>query len=194
MKRDVIMTASKFNSSFLSCQKDIETILRKLFIESKPYSDYLKRLLIINTEDCLDTDNPIYNEQIKKSLKEIIDEGYISFIPKIKFGEHEKVKSYLVISIDNFSSNSTNPYYRDCTVNFDIICHTDCWDIGDYQVRPLKIVGYIDGILNECKLSGIGTFNFLGCNQLLLNQELSGYTLSYRAVHGNDDRLPPEGE
>ena len=194
MKRDVIMPASKFNSSFLSCQKDIETILRKLFIESKPYSDYLKRLLIINTEDCLDTDNPIYNEQIKKSLKEIIDEGYISFIPKIKFGEHEKVKSYLVISIDNFSSNSTNPYYRDCTVNFDIICHTDCWDIGDYQVRPLKIVGYIDGILNECKLSGIGTFNFLGCNQLLLNQELSGYTLSYRAVHGNDDRLPPEGE
>lgn len=194
MKRDVLMPASKFNSSFLSCQKDIETILRKLFIESKPYSDYLKRLLIINTEDCLDTDNPIYNEQIKKSLKEIIDEGYISFIPKIKFGEHEKVKSYLVISIDNFSSNSTNPYYRDCTVNFDIICHTDYWDIGDYQVRPLKIVGYIDGILNECKLSGIGTFNFLGCNQLLLNQELSGYTLSYRAVHGNDDKLPPEGE
>ena len=194
MKRDVIMPASKFNSSFLSCQKDIETILRKLFIESKPYSDYLKRLLIINTEDCLDTDNPIYNEQIKKSLKEIIDEGYISFIPKIKFGEHEKVKSYLVISIDNFSSNSTNPYYRDCTVNFDIICHTDYWDIGDYQVRPLKIVGYIDGILNECKLSGIGTINFLGCNQLLLNQELSGYTLSYRAVHGNDDKLPPEGE
>lgn len=194
MKRDVIMPASKFNSSFLSCQKDIETILRKLFIESKPYSDYLKRLLIINTEDCLDTDNPIYNEQIKKSLKEIIDEGYISFIPKIKFGEHEKVKSYLVISIDNFSSNSTNPYYRDCTVNFDIICHTDYWDIGDYQVRPLKIVGYIDGILNECKLSGIGIFNFLGCNQLLLNQELSGYTLSYRAVHGNDDKLPPEGE
>lgn len=194
MKRDVIMPASKFNSSFLSCQKDIETILRKLFIESKPYSDYLKRLLIINTEDCLDTDNPIYNEQIKKSLKEIIDEGYISFIPKIKFGEHEKVKSYLVISIDNFSSNSTNPYYRDCTVNFDIICHTDYWDVGDYQVRPLEIVGYIDGILNECKLSGIGTFNFLGCNQLLLNQELSGYTLSYRAVHGNDDKLPPEGE
>lgn len=194
MKRDVIMPASKFNSSFLSCQKDIETILRKLFIESKPYSDYLKRLLIINTEDCLDTDNPIYNEQIKKSLKETIDEGYISFIPKIKFGEHEKVKSYLIISIDNFSSNSTNPYYRDCTVNFDIICHTDYWDIGDYQVRPLKIVGYIDGILNECKLSGIGTFNFLGCNQLLLNQELSGYTLSYRAVHGNDDKLPPEGE
>lgn len=191
MKRDVIMPPSKFNSSFLSCQKDIETILRKLLVESKPYSDYLKRLLIINTADCLDTTNTIYNEQIKKSLKEMIDEGYISFIPKIRFYEHEKVKAYLVISFDNFYTNNSNPYYRDCTVNFDIICHTDYWNIGDYQVRPLKIAGYIDGILDECRLSGIGTFNFLGCNQLLLNEDLSGYTLSYRAVHGNDDNLPP---
>ena len=193
MKRDVIIPPSEFrSSSFLSCQKDIETILRKLFIESKPYSDYLKRLLIINMEDCLDIDNKIYNEQIKKSLKQLIEEGYISFIPKIKFKEHEEVKTYLMISFDNFYTNPTNPQFRDCTVNFDIICHTDYWDIRDYQVRPLKIAGYIDGILNECKLSGIGTFNFLGCNQLILNQDLSGYTLSYRAVHGSDDKIPPE--
>jgi hypothetical protein len=43
-------------------------------------------------------------------------------------------------------------------VNFDIICHTRHWDIGNYRMRPLKIAGYIDGILNNCKLSGIGTF------------------------------------
>jgi hypothetical protein len=29
----------------------------------------------------------------------------------------------------------------------------------------------------------------MGCNQLILNEELSGYTLMYRAVHGNDDKL-----
>ena len=195
MKRDVIIPPSEFHSSsFLSCQKDIETILRRLFIESKPYSDYLKRLLIINMEDCLDMDNKIYNEQIKKSLKQLIEDGYISFIPKIKFEEHEEVKTYLMISFDNFYTNPNNPQFRDCTVNFDIRCHTDYWDIRDYQVRPLKIAGYIDGILNECKLSGIGTFNFLGCNQLILNQDLSGYTLSYKAVHGNDDKLTPKGE
>ena len=33
-------------SSFLSCEKDLETIVRKLFIESKPYNETLKRLLI----------------------------------------------------------------------------------------------------------------------------------------------------
>ena len=91
-------------------------------------------------------------------------------------------------------TNDTNPEFRDCTVNFDIICHTDYWDIGNYEVRPLKIAGYIDGILNETRLSGIGTFNFIGCNQIILNEELSGYTLSYRAVHGTDDRFPAEEE
>lgn len=194
MKRDVIMPPSKFHSSFLSCEKDAETILRKLFVESKPFSNKLKRLLIINLKDCLDENNEIYREKSNLSLKQMIDNGYISLIPKIKFKEHEEVKTYLIISFDNFYTNTNNPYYRDCTVNFDIICHTDYWDIGNYEIRPLKIAGYIDGILNGCKLSGIGTFNFLGCNQLILNQDLSGYTLSYEAIHGNDDKLPPREE
>jgi hypothetical protein len=46
MKRDVIMTGP-INSSFLSCEKDTEIILRKLFVESRPFSDDLKRLLIV---------------------------------------------------------------------------------------------------------------------------------------------------
>ena len=38
-------------SSFLSCEKDTEEILRKLFVTSHPYSNQLKRLLMINTND-----------------------------------------------------------------------------------------------------------------------------------------------
>ena len=34
----------KLESSFLSCEKDFETILRRLFIESQPHGDELKRL------------------------------------------------------------------------------------------------------------------------------------------------------
>ena len=128
------------------------------------------------------------------SLSKLVKEGYIKLEPKIQFEEHEEVKAYIVISLDNFTSNSTNEYYRDCTVNFDVICYTDYWNIGNYRLRPLKIAGYIDGILNEAKLSGIGTFNFLGCNELILDERLSGYTLSYRAIHGNDDNLPPKEE
>ena len=194
MRRDVNMPASQFSSSFLSCEKDIEEILRKLFISSKPYSDYLKKLLVINTQDCLDNNSSTTIQQkiADMSLAKLRQEGYIKLEPKIDFGEHEEVKSYILVSCDNFTPNITNPYYRDCTVTFDIICHTDYWDLGNYRVRPLKIAGYIDGILNKARLSGIGTFEFMGCNQLILNDTLSGYTLMYRAVHGNDDKIAVE--
>lgn len=194
MRRDVIMPASQFSSSFLSCEKDIEEILRKLFISSKPYSDYLKKLLVINTQDCLDNNSSTTIQQkiADMSLAKLRQEGYIKLEPKIPFGEHEEVKSYIIVSCDNFTPNASNPYYRDCTVTFDIICHTDYWDLGNYRIRPLKIAGYIDGILNKAKLSGIGTFQFMGCNQLILNETLSGYTLMYRAVHGNDDNIAAE--
>ena len=196
MRRDISLPSSQFSSSFLSCEKDIEEILRKLFVSSKPYSDYLKKLLVINTPDCLDNETSTIIQQkiADMSLAKLRQAGYIKLEPKIRFGEHEEVKSYIIISCDNFTPNATNPYYRDCTVTFDIICHTDYWDIGNYRVRPLKIAGYIDGILNKARLSGIGTFQFMGCNQLVLNEELSGYTLMYRAVHGNDDKLETEEE
>ena len=191
MRRDAIKT---IKSSFLSCEKDTETILRKLFVETRPYSDTLKKLLVINTKDCLDTSNLNYKRVIDGlNISDLREQGYLRLEPKIRFGEHEEVKSYILISYDNFIPNETNPEFRDCIVTFDIICHTDYWDIGNYQLRPFKIAGYIDGILNGAKLSGIGEFQFMGCNQLILNEDLSGYTLMYRAIHSvdGDDKLPP---
>ena len=181
-----------FQSSFLSCEKDAEIILRKLFIESRPYSDDLKRLLVINTKDCLDDKtNPIYLEKIQKTtLSDLIEKGYIKLSPKLNFGEFEEVKSYILISFDNFVPNAKNPQFRDCTVTFDIMCHIDNWDLGNYRERPIKIVGFIDGILDNSKLTGIGTFQMMGCNQLILNEDLAGYTLMYKAIHGSDDELP----
>ena len=191
MKRDIILPASCFQSSFLSCEKDCETILRKLFITSKPYSDELKRLLVVNTKDCLDnTTSKVYKEKIDSmGLKELRDEGYIRLEPKVKFPEHEEVKSYIIISFDNFVETS-NTQFRDCTISFDILCHTDYWDLGNFRLRPLKIAGYIDGILNRCKLSGIGELLFANCTELVLDETLSGYTLTYTATHGSDDRIP----
>jgi hypothetical protein len=190
MRKDLI---KKVESSFLSCEKDTETILKKLFIDTRPYSDVLKKLLVINTKDCLTAKDKGYDEKIKAlNLSDLREQGYILLEPRIEFEEHEEVKSYLIISFDNFTPNESNPEYRDCIVHFDIICHSKCWDIGNYQMRPLKIVGYIDGILNKAKLSGIGTFNFMGCNELVLDENLSGYTLMYSAIHDvdGDDKIP----
>ena len=193
MRKDVI-EVPPINSSFLSVEKDIELILTKLFFDNQIQNRQLLRLLVIPMPDCLsNTTDPDYAEIIRNtSLATLIRDGYIKLAPKIPMPEHEKVKSYIIISFDNFTANATNPQFRDCTIHFDIICHTDYWGMEDFQVRPLKIAGYIDGILNNTKLTGIGTLNFMGCNELVLDEVLSGYTLSYRAIHGSDDRIPGE--
>ena len=192
MRKDLALKTVDFTSSFLSYEKDLETILRRLFVESQPYSNDLKRLLVINTKDCLDNKtSEVYQNAIKDmSLAKLRENGYIKFEPKIKMPEHEEVKSYLAFAFDNFKPNDQNPQFRDCNVYIDVLCHTDCWDLGDFRVRPLKICGYIDGILNNARLSGIGTFQFAGCNELVLDETLSGYTLTFSAIHGTDDVLP----
>ena len=190
MVKDLAM--KPFQSSFLSCEKDTEIILRKLFVESRPYSDDLKRLLIINTKDCLDDKtNPVYLKAINEmTLPKLFEKGCLNIKPKIILGEFEEVKSYILITFDNFSVNKTNPQFRDCTVYIDVITHLDYWDLGNYRMRPLKIVGYIDGILDNSRLTGIGTFQFESCVMSKYDEDFSGYTLKYRAIHGSDDELP----
>lgn len=188
MKRNLAVT--NFKSSFQSCDRDTETILRKIFVESRPYSDKLKKLMVVNTKDCLT--NSKYDAIVQNfDLPRLIKEGYIRQIPKLSFGEHEEVKTYMILTFDNFTPTN-NPEFRDCTVHIDVLCHSDYWDVGNYKARPLQICGFIDSILNESKLSGIGTLNFLGCNLLLLDENLSGYSLTYTATHGSDDKITAE--
>lgn len=206
MRADVIKMRPIY-SSFFSCQQDIQTILKELFVRSQPYSDKLKKLLVINNPDCL---NP-RSQKAKEEYQKLIDskplsvlrkEGYIRTNPKIARGEFQEIKSYILITFDNFSSNRVDPKFLDCTVNFDIICYDDEWDLQNFQIRPIMIAGYIDGILsslsdnnkklwqnrNNIKLSGMGEYNFLGLNLAVLNEDISMYTLSYRAIHFTEDR------
>lgn len=188
MRTDLVKPCS---STFLSCEKDTETILRKLFIDSRPYSDILKRLLLIPNKDALDnTTSEVYKDKVQQmSLAKLIEEQYVTIKPTIKLGEHEKVKSFIHLTFDDFSRCYDNPQFRDCKVRIEVMCHNDFQDLGDYRLRPFKIAGYIDGILNNCKLSGIGTLQFLSCYQSDIYEDYSGYVLIYEATHGSDDRL-----
>ena len=62
---------NELKSSFLSCEKDTELIIKKLFVSGKKYSDQLKRLLLLNTKDCLDQSNESYSEIIKNTSIEV---------------------------------------------------------------------------------------------------------------------------
>lgn len=178
-----------FKSSFSSCAKDQETIWKKLFIDTKDYSNKLKKLLIINSPHCLDPEHTEFTEEVKKySLRELHDKQYIKTIPKLSFSDHENVKAYILLEFDNFVP-STNPQYRDCLLTFSIICHLDYWELDDYELRPWQIAGYIDGVLNEQHLSGIGKLEFIGAKQVILNEFLGGAVLQYRATHSENDDM-----
>ena len=201
MRKDLI-SLKPIYSTFLSCDKDIQIILKTLFVSSRPHSDILKKLLVINSKDCLE-DKEEYKRVIDSmSVKDLIDKGYIRLNPKISRGTHQEVKSYIIISLDNFSDNYSNPEYRDYTINFDIVCYNDTWILDDYKIRPLLICGYIEGILksltsrdmfdkktfkSNIKLTGIGDYKLLGCKQVVLNEDLSMYTLSFRGMHFIED-------
>lgn len=181
-------------SSFLSCEKDAETIIKKLFVDDPYVSKELKRLLLINTKDCLDDrTNQVYKDKINNtSLADLIDNQYIRLKPLIKFGENEEVKSYICLSFDNFYTNNSNSHYRDHMIEIDIFCHIDQWDLGNFRIRPLKIAGYIDSLLDGSKLAGIGNIEFVGCNELILSETLAGYCLTYRTVNAEDDKIQDE--
>ena len=178
---------TNYKSTFLSHAEDQETIWRKLFVESRPYSDMLKKLLIINTPDCLDRTQDQYQRKIEQyTIKDLHDNQYIKATPKLSFGEHEEVKSYIMLDFVDFSP-SENPRYRNCVISFTIISQLDYWELDDYQLRPWMIAGYVDGIMNDTRLSGIGKLQFLGAQQLVLNEYLGGVMLRYSASHSEAD-------
>lgn len=186
MPRNLVRT-TPLRSSFLSFEKDVETIVRKLFIENRPHSDELKRLLCISAKDALEGD---YKAEIDKiSIADLMDE-YVLITPKVKQEEFEEEKSIILISFDNFSVNQNNSEFRDCIVHFDILCNFKNWDLGNYRIRPLKIAGYIDGVLDNQRLSGLGTFQFQSCNEIIYDDNIGGYSLMFSAIHFTEDEIP----
>ena len=103
MRKDLILT-QQIQSSFFSCPDDTKKILEKLFVESRPYSDKLKRLLLVNNPDCLDMSNQEYQKLVDDySLGRLLKEGYVRLDPKIARTTFEDVKSYIYIYFDDFA-------------------------------------------------------------------------------------------
>ena len=169
-------------SSFLSVEKDLELITQTMLKNQR-----FKKLLYYTTEDALDQKD-LTSEQSLELFKK-----NIKIVPKLYIDG--SVMSYVIISFDNFTPNGENPEFRDNIISFDIICHFDQWQLQDFQLRPYRIAAEIDTMFAEKHLTGIGTLNFLGANQLLLNEEFAGVSLMYSAIHGEEDKkgmLNPE--
>lgn len=165
-------------SSFLSVDKDLSLIVNKLLTNDK-----LCKLLYYTQMDCLKAENLTMAQKIQMLHHQI------KIVPKIQITTDCPIQ--VLIRMDGFVPNSKNPQFRDCVIVFHILCHPDHWNLGDFALRPYKIAGEIDAMLNEQKFSGIGTLQFLECNDLTLNDDLIGITLGYAAIHGVEDNINP---
>lgn len=163
-------------SSFISVEKDMGTIVDMMFKNKR-----LKKLLYYTSKDCLQKPE-LTTEQENK----LIQDGYIRMIPKVYVDR--EILNYIIITFDNYIPNQTNPYYRDNTITFDIICHLDQWQLKDFQLRPYKIAAELDTLFNDKKLSGIGELKFVAGNQISINDEFAGFSLTYLAIHADDDQ------
>lgn len=162
-------------SSFLSVDKDTAKIMDLML-----KNDRLKRLLYRTGKDPVGESNLTEQESVN-----LIVEQWIRNVPKITVDT--LVLNYIIIGFDNFQP-SGNPEFRDNVISIDVICHFDQWDIKDFQLRPYRIAAEIDSMLDKKRFSGIGVLNFIGANQILLNEEFGGLTLMYAATHGEDDK------
>lgn len=168
-----IETYSFPKSSFLAVDKDME-LLVNLFLKN----ERLKKLLYYDTPKALDQSNVSQEESLKMFGNQI------KIVPKLKVDQPDFC--YIIISFDNFTPNMTNTEFRDNTITFDIVCHFDQWNLGNFALRPYKIAAEIDSMLNNKKLTGIGTLQFLGANQIVLSDEFAGLTLMYQTIHAYD--------
>lgn len=162
-------------SSFLSMEKDMGIIVNRICENER-----LKRLLYYTSPDAIDrpnlTDDQMY-ELFKKNIR---------IIPKLTIDG--TIRNYLIISFDDFSQNNTNPEFRDNVLEIDIVCHFDQWPLKDFQLRPYRIAAELDSMLDKTHLTGIGELEFEGANQILLTDDYAGLCLSYRAIHGEEDK------
>lgn len=162
------------NSSFLSMEKDTGIIIEQMLKNNR-----LKKLLYYTTKDALYRDNLTQEQTLS-----LIGEN-IKIVPKLYVDG--SVLNYIVINFNNFSPTN-NPEFKDNTIEFDIVCHYDQWQLTDFSLRPYKIAGELDSMFNEARLTGIGTLEFLGGNIVTLTDEFAGFCLTYRAVHGEEDK------
>ena len=158
-------------SSFLAIDKDMELLVNH-FIKN----DRLMKLLYYDVPDALNKAAVPQDKILEMFGKQI------KIVPKLKVDKPDFC--YVIISFDNFVPNTTNPEFRDSIISFDIICHFDQWNLGNFALRPYKIAAEIDSMFNNKHLTGIGTIQFLGSNQIVLSDEFAGLTLMYQTIHG----------
>jgi len=157
-------------NSFLDIGVDLKRVVNRIL-----KNDTLVKLLYYNSSN-VDTESNLTNQQ-----KVAMINDYIKLVPKIT--KDDLLKSYLVINMDQFTPINDDYNFKSFILSFDIICSPDVWIMDDYMLRPFKIMHELDSIFNNSKLDSLGPITFLSSSQLIINEDLMGYSMFFRVVN-----------
>ena len=166
-------------SSLLGMPKDAAIIIYRML--SNPN---LLKLLVYESRDWKDKPVPTGAQ-----IEELFTSHQISSVPRVKIDNKEK--TYIRLTYGSIVRNGSNPEYRDNTFGIDIICHYDNWDLGDFELRPYRVAGEIDAMLDKTHLTGIGELEFISAVPYVYSEEFAGVSLTYLAIRGHEDLENP---
>lgn len=168
-------------SSFMSVEKTLADVVQLLLKNER-----LKRLLYYTDRHALGL--PKLTQEQTYSLIG----NQIRIVPKLTVDFD--AKPYVIISLDKFTPMENQTTFRSVQMSIDILCPFEHWQLDDFKLRPYSIAGEIDAMINNSFVSGIGVADFVGAQQLIINDNLGGISLYYNVeTYGDDTKLhPPE--
>ena len=160
-------------SSFQSIEKVLRNVVDLLL-----KNPVLLKLLYYNNKHALGLP-PVNQEQAYSLLN-----SSIRVVPKLPI-EPDK-KSYIIVGLNHFIPDPGQTTFRSFELSFDIFCDYDLWALDDFKLRPYAIAGEIDGMINNSFLQS-GIADFIGADNIVLNEHLGGLTLAYNVETQYDD-------
>lgn len=161
------------HSSFLSVEKDLDIIISKICKNQR-----LLKLLYYNVPNAL-AQPALSDDQLEEVIK-----NNIKLVPKTYV--EDEYRNYLIIKFDNFLTG-LNPEFRNNTIEFDILCNYENWQLDGYALRPIKIMAEIDSMFNGARLTGAGLTEFGGATDIVATDQMAGYCIFFNVIHGGED-------
>ena len=161
------------HSSSLSVEKALDIIISKICKNQR-----LLKLLYYNVPNAL-AQPALSDDQLEEVIK-----NNIKLVPKTYV--EDEYRNYLIIKFDNFLTG-LNPEFRNNTIEFDILCNYENWQLDGYALRPIKIMAEIDSMFNGARLTGAGLTEFGGATDIIATDQMAGYCIFFNVIHGGED-------
>lgn len=157
-------------NNFLAIPKDWKKIVEKILTNEK----FLK-LLYYKSKDALKLPNLSEAEKERLINKNILSHPYIP--------SEDEVENYIQILFDNFTQNQVNPQYVDNMIVITLLCHKYTWILEDWNLRLYTMANEVMNMLNNKKLTGIGTVQFVTASAFVPNSSVFGLTMTFMVIN-----------